>query len=736
MLNINPFRKKFPLYYQLDSVDCGPTCLRMISAFYGKKFSLEHLRSLAHFNKTGVSLLGIIQAAEAIGFRTLAGQTIFEKLKGIDSPFIVHWNYDHFIVVYKIRKDFIYTADPTAGYIKYNKEEFLKYWATEDKILDQDSGVILALEPTEKFYNQSPKTTQTEHVQGLHHIFGYLLDHKALVIQLLVSLLAISLLQLAAPFMTQVLVDVGIGNNNLSFINLILLGQLFLFGGRAGIDFTRRWSMIYLSSSINISLISDFLKKLMRLPLTFFDSKMTGDILKRIEDHNRVERFLSSSTLNVFFSTFSILVLGSVLLIYDLSIFIIFLTLSLLYVAYLLLFLKKRAQLDYKRYTQLANNQNTLIEAINGMTEIKLNNSQRKTNRNWEYIQAQLFGLNLDSNKLSQFQESGGTLINELKNILITYVAATAVINGDITLGMMLSIQFIIGQLNVPINDIINIIRDWQDAKLSLERIGEIKNLKEEDSEAIDYIQLVDIEDLTIRNLSFQYEDENSPWVLKDVNITIPKGKITAIVGMSGSGKTTLLKLLLKYFSPTKGDIQLGDILLEHTNTQSWRNKCGVVMQDNYIFSDTILNNITLSDDKPDIDKFYKAIQIAHIEDFVKDLPMGYSTKIGQDGVGISGGQKQRILIARAVYKNPQLIILDEATSALDANNEKIIVQKLNKFFKGKTVVIVAHRLSTVRNSDQIVVLDEGRVTEIGNHKELVDKRGKYFELIKNQLEL
>ena len=728
------FYKKFPLHYQLDSVDCGPTCLRMIASYYGKSFSLEKLRSLTFFSKGGVSLLGISSAAESIGFKTLAGQTTFDKILEIKSPFVAHWNYDHFIVVYKVKKNKVYVADPTGGRISYTKDEFLKYWATED-IESQPSGVVLLLEPTNDFY-QTENSSKNTYSNGLNYVFVYFSRHWSLVLQLVLSLIAISSIQLVAPFLTQAIVDIGIGQHDLSLIYIILLGQIILFLGRIVIDFYRRWILLHLSARINITLISGFLIKLMKLPLAFFDSKQTGDILKRIEDHNRVERFLSTSTLDILFSAFSLIILGVVLLIYNLKIFLVFFGFSIVYLIYVLLFLKKRATLDYKRFTQLANNSSTLIETIGGMAEIKLNNSQNKARRNWEVVQAQLYGLNIESNKLSQIQEAGGLFINELKNILITFLAAGAAVSGNISLGVMLSIQFIIGQLNVPINGIISIIREWQDAKLSMERIGEITKLNDEDTENVTYHKVVETEDIHIENLSFQYEDKGSPLVLSNINFTIPKGKITAIVGTSGSGKTTLLKLLLKYFPVREGRIILGTVPLEETNSQSWRNKCGVVMQENFVFSDTILNNVTLSSDKPDFERFHNAIRIAHIGDFIESLPMGYNTKIGKDGVGISSGQKQRLLIARAVYKNPEFIILDEATSALDANNEKTIVQNLSEFFMGKTVLIVAHRLSTVRNAHQIVVLEEGKLAEVGDHLSLIKLRGKYFELIQNQLEL
>jgi ATP-binding cassette subfamily B protein len=549
-----------------------------------------------------------------------------------------------------------------------------------------------------------------------------------------------SLIQLIIPFLTQSIVDVGINTRNVNFIYLILAGQLMLFFSRMAVDFIRRWILLHLSTRINIAIISDFLIKLLKLPLSFFDGKMVGDLLQRIEDHSRIERFLSSSSLNILFSFFNLLVFGVVLAVYNLAIFFVFFIFSGVYVVYVLLFMKKRAELDYKRFSQLSGNQSNLIQMIYGMPEIKINNCETQKRWEWERIQAKIFRLNVAGMKLQQYQDAGNFFINELKNILITFMAAMAVIDGQMTLGMMLAVQYIIGSLNAPINDFISFTRDWQDARISLDRIGEIHALENEEDEIKDDWQRVDVMPesgtLIIKNLSFQYEGPHSPKVLDDLDLIIPEGKITAIVGTSGSGKTTLMKLLLKFYKPTQGEIQLGGTNLQHIKSNEWRKRCGVVMQDGYIFSDTIARNIALSEETIDRKKLLHAVKVANIKEHIESLPLGFNTKVGANGSGLSQGQKQRLLIARAVYKDPEFIFFDEATSALDANNEKVIMENMDEFFNGKTVLVIAHRLSTVKNADQIVVLEKGKIVEVGTHEGLSTAKGTYYELVKNQLEL
>lgn len=717
-------------------MDCGPTCLRMVAKHFGRSYSLQELRNKSFLTREGVSMLGISDAAEAIGLKTLGVKIPFEKLKKeVPLPCIVHWNQSHFAVAYKIKKDKVYVADPAVGLVTYTMGEFLQSWLSV-KDNGHSVGVALLLETTPDFYT---KNTDFENHKknSLAYLFSYLKVHRKLIVQLFIGLLLGSLIQLILPFLTQSIVDVGIRTRSVNFIYLVLAGQLMLFFSRTVVDFIRRWILLHLSTRINISIISDFLIKLMKLPLSFFDQKMMGDLLRRIEDHSRIERFLSSSSLNVLFSAFNLIVFALVLLFYSVPIFMVFFLASALYVVYVLVFMKKRRELDYKRFNQMARNQSGLIQMIQGMAEIKLNNCEKQKRWEWERIQASLFQVGMKSMRLQQYQDAGSLFINEVKNMFITVMAAQAVIEGQMTLGMMLSVQYIIGQLNAPVNDFVNFSRDLQDAKISLERIGEVHDMEEESlTSQRHFIKSTPCEGLTIENLSFSYDGPQSPKVLDGLNLTIPYGKVTAIVGSSGSGKTTLMKLLLRFYKPGNGKILLGKTDLQRMHADAWRQKCGTVMQDGFIFSDTIAHNIALSAEEMDDEKLVHAATVANIHEFVDALPLGYFTKIGPDGTGLSQGQKQRLLIARAVYKNPEFLFFDEATSSLDANNEKEIVENLDGFFKNKTVLVIAHRLSTVKNADRIVVLEKGKIVECGTHEELTTERGAYFELVKNQLEL
>lgn len=719
-------------------MDCGPTCLRMISKYYGKVFTLNDLRNKAHITREGVSMLGISDAAEAIGFHTLGVKLTYEQLLSeAQLPCIVHWNQSHFVVVHAVKQNKVYVADPSSSLLDYNKSEFEKCWLTITESNGSKSGLALLLEPTPSFYEQ--ETDRTEAKIGFASLFGYVRKYKRLVFQLFIGLILGSLIQLMLPFLTQSIIDVGINTRNVNFIYLILAGQLMLFISRSSVEFIRGWILLHLSARINISIISDFLLKLFKLPLSFFDSKMIGDLLQRIEDYNRIERFLSTSTLNILFSLFNLIVFGAVLLFYNSSIFLVFMSLSSLYIVYSLLFMKKRAELDYKRFQQFSNNQSSLIQLINGMPDIKINNCETTKRWEWERIQAKIFKLSISTTKLAQVQDAGSLFINELKNIIITVIAAMAVIEGQMTLGMMLAVQYIIGQLNAPLNEFITFTRSWQDAKLSLARISEIHELENEDSHLQEFLEpdlTYSSKSLIIKDVSFQYEGPHSPKVLDGIDLIIPEGKVTAIVGASGSGKTTLMKLLLKFYKPISGSVSVGGTDLVSISSSNWRKQCGVVLQDGYLFADTILKNIALSADTIDKQKLLHAVTIANIRDFIESLPLGYSTKVGSNGVGLSQGQKQRILIARAIYKNPQYFFLDEATSALDAENERKIIDNLNEFFKGRTVVVIAHRLSTVKNADQIVVLSNGKIKEVGTHAQLAKDKGVYYSLVKNQLEL
>lgn len=730
--------KRFVHYHQHDAMDCGPTCLRMVAKHHGKSFSIQSLRENSHLSREGVSLYGISKAAESIGFRTIAVKASFEQLQEeAPLPAIVHWNQNHFVVVYDIKqkhgKTIVRLADPAAELVDYTREEFLNCWIS-DTSEGKDVGVALLLEPTPDFYAQEDEKLDKTR---LAFLFSYLRPYRKLLVQLFLALLVGSLLQLIFPFLTQSLVDYGIGNQKISFIYLILIAQLALTIGKVSVEFIRGWILLHIGARINISLISDFLIKMMKLPMRYFDTKMVGDLIQRIGDHNRIETFLTGTTLNVAFAVFNLIVFGVVLAYYNLAIFGVFMLGSAVYVTWVWMFLKKRAVLDHKRFAQMSANQSNLIQLIQGMPEIKLNSCEQQKRWEWERIQAKIFKVSIKGLALKQYQQSGAVLINESKNALISVFAAGAVIRGDMTLGMMLAAQYIIGQLNSPIDQLISFLNATQDAKLSIERLGEV-HLKENEEKEDGYYR-TDIPvsgEVGIENLSFSYDGPDSDLVLEDLSLSVPAGKTTAIVGMSGSGKTTLLKLLLGFYPLNKGEIRVNGNLLERYSINEWRKRCGIVMQDGFIFSDTIARNIAPADEVVDRDRLIHAATVACIFDFIESLPLGFNTKIGSDGHGLSQGQRQRMLIARAVYKNPEYIFFDEATNALDANNEKAIMANLDEFFRGRTVIVVAHRLSTVKNADQIVVLDKGRITERGTHAELVEKRGAYFELVKNQLEL
>jgi ATP-binding cassette subfamily B protein len=724
----------FPFYNQIDFKDCGPTCIKIISKFYGKTISVQQLRNLSETTRDGSHLLGISNAAETLGFRTLGVKLTIITIHEASLPCILHWNKDHFVVLYKIKKGIYYISDPAYGLLTYSKDEFLKHWIgnnANDKTIE---GIALLLEPTPKFYKSDFDTEKPG--LGFSFLSKYVFKYKRFLWQLVIGLIAASLLQLIFPFLTQSVVDVGIKNQDIHFIYLILFAQLALFIGRTAIEIIRSWILLHLSTRINISLVSDFFIKLMNLPIAFFDTRMTGDILQRINDHKRIERILTTSSLNVLFSMVNLFVFSLVLAYYDLKIFGIFLLGSFFYFLWIIIFLKKRRDLDYKRFSQVSQEQSKVIELINGMQEIKLHNAEKQKRWSWEFLQARLFKISIEGLALEQYQSVGSSFINELKNILITVLSAKLVIDGEITLGMMLAISYIVGQLNSPISQLINFIREVQDAKISLERLSEIHNKEDEEQQSLEKITNVPLEsNIELTKVSFRYLGSDQ-LVLKEMDLIIPSNKVTAIVGVSGSGKTTLMKLLLKFYNPNSGQIKIGNYDLEHVSQKTWRYECGVVMQEGYIFNDTIAHNIAVGEDYVDKKKLAHAVDVANIKEFIESLPLSYNTKIGMEGVGVSTGQKQRLLIARAVYKNPNFLFFDEATSALDANNEKVIMEKLNTFFKNKTVVVIAHRLSTVKNAHQIVVLDKGKIVEVGNHNMLVKQKGDYYNLVKNQLEL
>lgn len=739
---------KFPHYQQHDAMDCGPTCLRMVAAHYGRIYSLENLREKSLITREGTSMLGISEAAENVGFRTTGVKVSFEELKSAPLPCIVHWNQQHFVVVYDIKipskpslssrrgagGEVVFIADPAAGKVKYTSEEFCRCWLST-KNEGVDVGVALLLEPSPDFYKMDDEKVNRK---GFSFLFSYLRPYKSLVVQLFLGLLFGSLLQLMLPFLTQSIVDFGISAQNIGYIYLVLIAQLVLTFSSSAVGFIRGWILLHLGTRINIALISDFLIKMMRLPMGYFDTKMVGDILQRINDHSRIQSYLTNSSLSILFSIFNMVIFGVVLFLYSFSIFSIFFLGSVLYFGWVWLFMKRRAELDHKSFAQNSANQSNVIQLVTGMQEIKLNGCEQQKRWEWERIQAKLFRLRIRGMALSQYQDSGAVLINQTKNIVITALVAKLVIDGQMTLGMMMAVQYIIGQLNGPVDQLISFVRETQDAKLSLERLSDVHD--KEDEEVKDEQHILEIpadKDVVLSNVTFGYDATSvGEPVIKGVNLTIPVGKQTAIVGTSGSGKTTLIKLLLGYYPLQKGDILLGGNNLKYYSIREWRKKCGVVMQDGYIFSDSIAKNIAPGVEIIDKQRLLNAVITANIREFIETLPLSYNTKIGNEGHGLSQGQKQRILIARAVYKDPAFVFLDEATNALDTNNERVIMDNLQNFFEGRTSIVIAHRLSTVKNADQIVVLEKGEIVEIGTHQVLTRKKGAYYTLVKNQLEL
>ena len=725
--------KTFTTYRQLDYMDCGPTCLRMVARFYGQHHSLEALRETTRVGRQGTSLLGLSQAAEQLGFRSEAVATDWNTLqKDVHLPCIAHWNNNHYVVIYRITPKYVYVADPAMGKLRYTKDEFLVGWKSEQ----QHEGILLLLEPSPAFYQKEASAENKTSMWSF--LLPYLKPYRRYLKQLLFSLAAISLIQLTLPFLAQALVDEGVQQNDLHFVYIILIAQLVLFASQTLGEVVRSYLLLHVGNRISISLLSGFLQKLMQLPHPFFESKNLGDLLQRISDNERIEDFLTAQSLNVLFSLFAVLVFGVILAYYHLTIFLIFLLGSGCYVLWIVLMNRRRGVIEHKSFAAAAQHQSQLHDLLYGMPEIRLNGSQQRRRWRWEGVRIKQHQLATQALSIDQLQHQGGTFIHELKNIAITFLAATLVIKGEMTLGMLIAVQYILGQLNAPLLNLISFLQSAQDAQLSLARLVEIHQKPVESQSFSPSVNPTPSAALHLNQVSFHYDGPQSPTVLQEVDVTIPHGKVTAIVGPSGSGKTTLFKLLLKFYQPTSGSILVDKQPLDQYASSEWLSRCGVVMQDGFIFDDTILANITESDSRRPLDKerLAHAVRIAHLEQFIHTLPKGYHTPIGQNGVGLSGGQRQRLLIARAVYKDPDYLFFDEATSALDAESERYIVNNLENFYQDRTVIIIAHRLSTVRHADQILVLDQGRLVEQGNHSELTQLRGKYYALVKNQLEL
>lgn len=777
---------KFPFYHQLDTMDCGPTCLRMIAKHYGRSLSLQTLRDKSQINRDGVSLMSIAEAAESLGFRTMGAKVPFDVLaQEIPLPCIVHWDQNHFVVVYEVagvsrynqagwlrkvfggrgvshpvsvaadttdgqledesdlssetsvsnrpRRGLIRVADPGKQLLTYSVDEFCRHWLV-DSPDGEPEGIVLMLEPTADFYEREDEKAPK---LGFQRLTTYLGQYRQLLSQIMLGVLVSSGIQLIYPFLTQSLVDVGVNTQNIPFIYIVLAALGLLLVGRQAVEFIRSWILLHISTRLNLSILSDFLIKLMRLPLPFFNAKQIGDIFRRVDDHRRIETFLTGHTLAVLFSLVDLVLLGLVMAYYDRAIFVVFMVGTLLHIGWAILFLRRRRVLDYKRFDLDAKKHNGLLELISGIQDIKLAAAERPMRWSWERLQARVFHLQTRALALNQYQHAGGFAALRGVNLLVMFLSAKAVIEGQMTLGAMLAIQFIAGQLNGSVEQIVAFVQDFQDAQISLERLNEIHTLADEEPhDRPQTAYLPHYDGIQIRNVAFAYPGMSDRPVLRGIDLFIPAHKTTAIVGMSGSGKTTLLKLLLKFYDPAAGEIRLGESTLRNLSHGFWRSHCGVVMQDGFIFSDTIARNIALGEDRVDHERLLHAMRVANIAAFVDSLPLGYNTKVGAEGNGLSQGQRQRILIARAVYKDPQFLFFDEATNALDANNEAAVIEALDEFFRGRTVVVVAHRLSTVKNADRIVVLDGGRIAEVGSHTELVARRGAYWQLVKNQLEL
>lgn len=730
--------KSFPAYRQLEAKDCGATCIRMICKYYGKSVGQNYLRNLSETTRQGTSLHFIAKALEKLGFKTLPVSVGINQLKSIPLPAILHWNQDHFVVLHKVTKNghqskFL-VADPELGIKKLGISELSQHWISikEKNSKNTDKGICLLLEKSHCFNADSDFTSSK--TLSFRVILKDLTIHKSFLFQLMFGMLLMSLIQIIFPFLAQAIVDIGIRNQDLKFIYILILAQSFLFLGKIGIEIARKWILLHLSARLNFKLLSGFFIKLMRLPIAYFDSRLSGDLLNRIRDHRRIEYFFTHSTINILFSIVSTLILSLVLVSYSGIIFSVFLFFSVLYVIWISLFFKKRKRLDKENFAVESKNKGKILEVINGMQDIKLNGLQENQRWTWEKIQIKLFRLETTTLRIALSQDTGGATINEFKNLSIILVASVLVVQGELTLGALIAITYLIGQLNMPFNQMIQFLRDYQDAKISLERIAEIHNLKNEDSDA--KANLCEFSgNICFKDFNFRYKGTRRN-ILNDFNLEIKENKTTAIVGHSGSGKSTVLKLMLGFYEHYEGKLLLGEKSLGNLSKERWRQNCATITQDSYVFNETVLYNITLNKDKIDNQQLKSALFISNSLEFINDLPIGVHTRIGNENLTLSKGQLQRILIARAVYKNPKYVFFDEATSALDADNEAVIADRLRIFFKDKTVVIIAHRLSTVVKADLIAVLKEGRIVEKGTHQNLIKENSNYYHLIKNQLQM
>lgn len=734
-------KKTFPHYTQLNSSDCGPTCLRMIASFYGKEYSQETIRRHCFISREGVSLLGICDAAEYIGMHCLGMKlTIDQLVDEVNFPCILHWNQNHFVVCYDVKRSRIgekykfYIADPASQCITYNEEEFKKGWISS-KFKGEECGVALLLEPDVDFGKNEDDCYTPEKKRNFRTFAHYYLQHKRLLLQIIAGMLVGIGMQFIFPFLTQAMVDVGIGHKNFNIVTLILIAQIILFIAQLSVDFIRSWVLLHINARVDITLISSFLYKLTCMPLNFFDTRKLGDTLQRVGDHARIKSFLMGNSLNIIFSFVSLIIFSCVLAYYSIMIFSIFMVGNILNLLWITIFMKYRRELDSKRFGLSSTEQNRLVQLIQGMQDIKLNNCEREKRWEWEHLQIGLFRISSKGLTITQIQQTGSSFLSQATNFIILYLSATAVIHDNMTLGMMMSVSYIIGQLSAPFADFVNFAYALQDARISMERLNDIYEQEDEEDDIDKNMTILPTDhNIRIENMYFSYSGNSRNYTLQDINLTIEAGKVTAIVGSSGSGKTTLIKILQGFYKPNQGSVCIGNVPLELINPHVWRASTGSVMQDSFLFSDSIAKNIALSTEQIDIKRLQLASKMANVDSFISTMPLGYNTRIGMEGIGVSQGQRQRILIARAIYKNPEFIFFDEATNALDATNEWEIMNALHSFYKGKTVVIAAHRLSTISQADQIVVMKEGKIVEVGSHEQLLEKKGEYYELVNYQM--
>ena len=726
---------RFPSYIQHNLKDCGPTCLKIISKYYKKNVQVSFLRKECQVYRDGASLANINAAAQKIGFETSIKKISWKDFKNqIKQPCIIHLRQNHYVVLYKISSKYVFISDPAIGRLKYNIEKFLKLWIDNTTGL----GIVLFLTPTQVFYSNQFQETEydlNEHSQ-FKTISSYLFQYKCYFIGIFISAIVVSALSILMPYLAQTVIDKGISSKNISLILLILIAQIMVVIGQASANIIRNKLSLKISTNVNIFITSDFLSKLMKLPISFFEEIFTGDVIQRIRDCDRIQGLFTSTIISMTVSILSITIYSVIIGSYNANIFLVFFLGSILYVIWISSFLKYRKKLDYLRFQEASISQNNIVEVMDAIYEIKLNNIEQKKIIEWEQNQQKLYQISQKRLDIAHLQEAGGIFIDQLKNVSMSFFAAYSVVEGSMTLGMMMALQYIIGQLNSPIIQLIQFIQSIQDSKIAMERIGEIHNEENEDEKSNDLMTNVPMDkDIKIKNVSFRYHGAKCN-TLTDINFVIPFGKTTAIVGSSGSGKTTLLKLLLKFYLPTEGNIFLGDLSINNYNSAKLRKSFGVVMQNGYIFPNSIKDNISIHAEECDMNKIFNAAKIASIGTFINSLPKKYDSIIGYDGIGLSSGQRQRLLIARAIYKDASYIFLDEATNALDAKNEHDIVRNLKTYCKDRTLVVIAHRLSTVKNADQIIVLDAGKVVELGTHESLIKEKGVYYNLIKNQIEL